>query len=118
VHVRIEQSRYMSLKAKWLDLAVHRRSEWFERRFGKLPFEPYAPLRGQLFGLLRKINERRALAQFEPVPRDCIRVRRRIVSPFERSAESLDSQLRNTEQKPIGPTFAAGASLPSPLLRR
>jgi hypothetical protein len=82
VHVRIEWDRFQNLRARWLDLAVHRRKEWFEERFRRLPFEPYAPIVQQLFGLLEKINERRKLAQFEKIPSSCIRVYFRKVHPF------------------------------------
>jgi hypothetical protein len=45
---RIEQSRYLGLKTYLGDLAVHRNRERLEEMFGRLPFEPYAPVRGQL----------------------------------------------------------------------
>jgi hypothetical protein len=83
VHVRIEQNVYLNLKAHWVAVAVHRRKEWFEERFRRLPFEPYAPVVGQLFGLLARINERRQAAGFDLVSSSCIRVYQRKVRPFE-----------------------------------
>lgn len=81
-HVRIEQRRYLELKAYLGDLAVHRKREWLEGQFRSLWFEPYAPVRSQLYCVLRLVNERRKLAQFELLTFSCIRVRRRIVKPF------------------------------------
>lgn len=81
-HVRIEERRYRELKAYLSDVAVHRRRDWVEEQFRRLPFEPYAPVRSQLFGILREVNRRRELARFEPVPSSCVRVRRKVVQPF------------------------------------
>ena len=82
-HVRVEQGRYLELKAYLVDLAVHRGRDWLEGQFRSLWYEPYAPVRSQLHCILRKVNDRRKLAQFELLPSSCIRVRRRIVRPFE-----------------------------------
>jgi hypothetical protein len=91
-HVRIEQRRYLELKAYLTDLAVHRGRDWLEGQFRSLWFEPYAPVRSQVHCVLRQVNRRRKLAQFELLPSSCIRVRRRIVKPFEYSDDkSYDS---------------------------
>jgi hypothetical protein len=82
-HVRIEQRRYLELKAYFGDLATHRSAEKLEAEFRRLPFEPYAPVRGQVFGILREVNRRRQTARFELVSQACLRTRRRILSPFE-----------------------------------
>ncbi len=81
-HVRIEQQHYLELKAYFADLAVHRAKDSLEHALRRLPFEPYAPVRGQLFCLLRGVNRRRELAQYELVSASCVRVRRRVVLPF------------------------------------
>jgi hypothetical protein len=82
-HVRIEQRKYLELKASFADLAVHRKRERLEEEFLRLEFEPYAPVRSQLSCILRDVNRRRKTAQFELVPSSCLRTRRRIESPFE-----------------------------------
>ena len=82
-HVRIEQRCYLELKAYLADVAIHRSKDWFEEEFRRLPFEPYAPVRSQLYGLLREVNCRRDVGQYEPVSHSCIRGRRRVVKPFE-----------------------------------
>jgi hypothetical protein len=81
-HVRIEQQRYLELRAYFADLAVHRRREWLEAQFGRLRYEPYAPVRSQLHCILRDVNNRRKLGGFELLPSSCIRSRRRIIAPF------------------------------------
>ena len=88
-HVRIEQKHYLGLKSYFSDIAVHRSKESLEAELRRLHFEPYAPVRGQLFGILREVNKRRKAAQYEPVSSSCVRVRRRIVAPFE-VAPTLD----------------------------
>ncbi len=81
-HVRIEQKQYLELKAWFTNMAVHRKRESLEAELRSLPFEPYAPVRSQLHCILRDVNRRRKVAQFEPVPSSCLRTRRRIVTPF------------------------------------
>jgi hypothetical protein len=85
-HVRIEQNRYLEMKAFLLDVAIHRSKEWLEKELKRLPFEPYAPIRAQLYSILREVNRRRELARFEPISASAIRVRRRVVRPFEEAA--------------------------------
>lgn len=48
-----------------------------------LRFEPYAPVRRQLLNLLRTVNRTRKRAGFEPLPVECLRLKRRIYRPFE-----------------------------------
>lgn len=84
-HVRIEQRRYLELKAFFADVAAHRSKEWLEAELRQLPFEPYAPVRAQLFSILRSVNQRREFARFELVSPASIRVRRHVVGPFEHS---------------------------------
>lgn len=84
--VRIEREEYLKLKSYLLDLAHHRSVESIVRVFRSLPFEPYAPVRRQLLNLLRAVNRERARAGFEAVPMRALRLRRRVVRPFEREA--------------------------------
>jgi hypothetical protein len=92
-HVRIEQARYLELKAYLSDLAIHRGRDWLGGVFSRLAFEPYAPIRVQLHCMLREVNRRRALARYELLPASCVRSRRRVVSPFG-SVEPLAAQER------------------------
>ena len=54
--------------------------------FGMLRFEPYAPVRRQLLNLLRAVNRARKQAGFEPVPVECLRLKRRIYRPLDDEA--------------------------------
>src|SRR3954451_24889956 len=82
-HVRIEQRVYLELKAYFAGLSIHRKRAFLEEQFQRLSFEPYAPVRSQVHGILREVNRRRKAASFELLPASCVRVRRRIVRPFE-----------------------------------
>src|SRR5262249_43009442 len=85
-HVRLDDERYAELKAYFLERATHRTASALGAELQALPFEPYAPVRRQLFIVLRAVNRARAAAGFQPVPWRALRLRRRIVKPFERAA--------------------------------
>lgn len=80
--VRIELQRYRELKAFFLGIAVHRTAAAIEAEFRALGFEPYAPVRAQLFAILRAVNRARKAAGFEPVAAVPFRVKRVPVRPF------------------------------------
>lgn len=82
VQVRIEREEFKRLKGHFMELAAHRRASVLSEEFSRLQFEPYAPVRRQLFRVLLAVNHARRLAGFEPVPIDALRVHRRIVRPF------------------------------------
>lgn len=82
VSVRIHPNRYRNVKAYLLDLATKRSLNALEHEFLDLRFEPYAPVRRQLFSLLRAVNQSRAVAGLPTLPWSCLRLRRRIVRPF------------------------------------
>jgi len=82
VCVRIEREQYNVLKAALLELAPRRPAERLERMIATLPFEPYAPVRRQLLGLVRSVNAARKAAGLAPLGYDCVRMKRRIVRPF------------------------------------
>lgn len=50
--------------------------------FWLVPFETYKPVRRQLLGILRKVNERRKRAGRRRIPPSAIPLQRKIVSPF------------------------------------
>lgn len=81
-HVRLDSERYRELKAYFLELATHRTAATIAEELRALPFEPYAPVRRQLFIILRAVNRVRRAAGFQPVPWTALRLRRRIVHPF------------------------------------
>ncbi|QDV90784.1 hypothetical protein RAS2_18670 [Phycisphaerae bacterium RAS2] len=83
--VRIHPDEYRKLKAYMLNIAPHRSVEKLIGEFRRIRFEPYAPVRRQLLNLLRAVNRLRDSAGFEPVPVSALRLRRRVVRPFEES---------------------------------
>lgn len=83
VQVRIAEREYRAFAGEVLHLAPRERmTDKIAGRFRWLPYESYAPVRGQLFGLLAAVNEQRKQSGLELVPADVVRTRRRIVRPF------------------------------------
>jgi len=87
-HVRIRQEEYLNLKAYLLELAPRHSAAQMADEFSKIAFEPYAPVRQQLFTILRAVNRARKAAGLEPVPWTCIRLKRRIYRPFEKMEDA------------------------------
>lgn len=81
VSVRIEKTEYRLLRDAFVNRALNAK-ERLESAFSKLRYEPYAPVRSQLLGLLRAVNRRRSVAGLPPLERTCLRLTRRIVRPF------------------------------------
>ena len=68
--VRIELEELKREKAYFSELATHRRVESVMAALAHIPYERYAPVRGQLLEILREVNRVRKQAGFEPVPFD------------------------------------------------
>jgi hypothetical protein len=85
-HVRIEREEYAKLKARFQERALCDRDHLLAREFGTLPFEPYAPVRRQLLGLLTAVNRIRKRAGLPMVPIEALRLRRTPVQPFGEGA--------------------------------
>jgi len=105
--VRISPDEYLRVKSYMLGLAAHRAVENLATEFKRLPFEPYAPVRRQLLNILRAVNRARSEAGFEPVPITALRLRRRIVRPFESGlecggAERLRQEVTRTDMEGLG----------------
>ena len=81
--VRIDRGSYLNIKAYFEDIATKRSAEVLAKQLRSLPFSPYAPVRSQLFAILRAVNRARQVAGFESVPNTAIRVRREPVKTFE-----------------------------------
>ena len=82
ISVRVAPKDYLRLKSFLLELALHRSAETLADILGRIPFEPYAPVRRQLLNILRAINRARLAAGFEPVPSSALRLKRRILQPL------------------------------------
>lgn len=81
-HVAIDRVRYFELRDHFQHLATRRSPDNIALAFYRLPFEPYAPVRRQLFNLLRTVNKARRHAGYSRIPNEVIPMRRRVVKPF------------------------------------
>jgi hypothetical protein len=90
VRVQVGRERYLDLKAHFLEVATRLPVGELGAAFYAVPFEPYAPVRVQLWNLLRWVNKARHAAGMERVPATVIRTKRRIVKPFEALSEADD----------------------------
>ena len=81
--VRIERETYKRLRAYFEDVATRRTAVQLGLELRSLPFEPYDPVRKQLFQLLRAVNRIRRSAGLELLPSSVVRIRRRPLKPFE-----------------------------------
>lgn len=82
VRVQIARETYRELRANVLSVACHRSAERIGAELWNVPFEPYAPIRRQLLNLVRLVNVKRQAAGKSRISASCLRLRRRIVSPF------------------------------------
>ena len=96
--VQLDAETYAGLKAYFLNIAVHREAGFLASEFLKLPYQPYRPVREQLFAILRAVNRLRQLAGYQRIPASVIRFQRRIVAVFENPVVS-DLVLENEARK-------------------
>ena len=82
VSVRIAPGPYQELKARFKLIAGHRSVEELARELRAVPYEPFAPVRDQMRGVLRAVNRRRQAAGLELVPYGVLRTRRAPIKPF------------------------------------
>ena len=86
--VRLDAEAFRRLKARFALMAITSDAERLEQAFSRLPVEPYAAVRRQLFELLRAVNRIRKRAGLELIPVTVLRLHRRSVkatvfpSPF------------------------------------
>ncbi len=81
--VRIDYRLFRETKARLERLALQRSVDELSRELRLMPFEAYAPVRDQLWILLRAINRRRRAAGLELLPNAVVGWRRVPVRPFE-----------------------------------
>ena len=79
-----------NLKAYYVDLALRRRADALISEFYGAPFEPYSPIKRQMFNILGEVNRRRKTAGLIQIPSSAIWLKRRIVKPFEPPAEATE----------------------------
>jgi hypothetical protein len=105
--VRIQQPLLRELK-RWLErIALRRTVEGLCGELRAIPYEPYAPVRDQLRGLLRAVNRRRQVAGLELVPRQALWLHRVPVKPFaENREEEIGSPRKKSVRNRPWPTMA------------
>lgn len=81
VRTQIARTQLDVLRKQFTAIALHRSKDALAREIFNLPYEPYAPVRKQLLGLVFMVNKIRKAAGYEPLPTSCIRYHRRIVQP-------------------------------------
>lgn len=79
VSVRIEEKVYKALKVEFLEAATKRGREELEQMFRGLSFEPYAPVRNQLWQLFRAVDQKRKTAGRKRLDPECLPGLRRSV---------------------------------------
>jgi hypothetical protein len=82
-HVRIAREEFLNVSALLQSIALRRSADELENEVNQLPYEPYAPVKRQLFQLLRKVNNMRNAAGLPPLSQSCLRLQRKSVRPFD-----------------------------------
>jgi len=82
--VRLSATAYRDLKSYFLRLATASPgTKLLEQEFRHFPFEPYGGVIRQVLSIHRAVNRARKTAGLRAVPRDCLRLKRHVVKPFE-----------------------------------
>lgn len=83
VHVRISRTAFHRLKATFLKRALRLGKDDLELTFRRIPYQPYAPVRSQLFVIFRAVNRKRRERGLAELSRTCVPQYRRRVRPFK-----------------------------------
>ncbi len=99
-HVQIDRERYKQERAYLLERSLRLSADELAHEIRGLPFEPYAPVRRQMLLLLRAVNAKRKMANLGQLPTEILRLRRRVVRPFEPAASPQLRMVFNAENLP------------------
>ncbi|MGH8247755.1 MAG: hypothetical protein ACREUU_15145 [Gammaproteobacteria bacterium] len=88
--VRLDAGVFRNMKAQFTSLALHADTEQLTQAFRRLPVEPDAAVRRQLFELLHAVNRARHSAGLQPIPTTALRLHRRSVTATSCSADVND----------------------------
>jgi hypothetical protein len=98
--VRIQQEVYREMKVEFERASTRRSVEELVRDLRRLDYEPYAPVRDQLRGILRAINHHRKTAGLELVPTGALWLYRAPVKPFQPLANGCGGKSRGQHLPP------------------
>ncbi|MFN0060515.1 MAG: hypothetical protein ACKVX7_18815 [Planctomycetota bacterium] len=93
-HVAIDELEYRALKRFMAETAALKWSEDMLRDlFWSSPYLPYAPVRRQMFAVLRAVNRARKSAGLAAISKDCVRIKRPVVKAY------VEERTENREEK-------------------
>ena len=101
--VRIDRGTELNMTAYFEEVATRLSAAFLSRQFRRLPFQPYAPVRQQLLGMVRKVNRLRRAAGLEKVPVTSVRWKRWIVKPFGEGESAGRSGPADDADSPAAP---------------
>lgn len=81
--VKIYKPFYKKLEKQMLDLARHGKTALLVKAFFDAPFEPYAPVRNQMFFILKKVNKALKSKRLPTLTPQVIRKYRKSLKPFK-----------------------------------
>ena len=111
--VRLDADVFRRLKAKFTSLALHANTERLEQVFRRLPVEPYAAVRRQLFELLRAVNGVRRTAGLGLISPAALRLHRQnVVATIQQGAPVSLGNGGGTERG-VGADRASNCPLPT-----
>lgn len=70
-HVRIDKPQLREIEAYLLEMAPRWSVERLEKEFRSFPFEPYGPIKGEVWRLRKKVNKRRLRALKPIIGEEC-----------------------------------------------
>ncbi|MCB0325604.1 MAG: hypothetical protein KDD69_18610 [Bdellovibrionales bacterium] len=95
--VEIERRTYKRLRAYFLNIAGQHSVEHLARELQAIPYQPYAPIRQQLLGLVRDINVvRRVAGRKDEVPYEALNLKRLQIQPFVSSGSVERDEAANS----------------------
>lgn len=87
VRVQVCREVYRDWRGYFVERAAEYSAERLARELYGFPYEPYAPVRQQMLGILRVVNKVRSEQGLEKMDTSVLRYRRKVVKPFEPAPE-------------------------------
>lgn len=83
--VRLSLDTYRNIRGELLRLSTRIDAAAIEHQIRHMPYEPYAPVRRQMYAIVRAVNKKRKTAGLAQADWKCIRSRRRVVQALRPS---------------------------------